>query len=92
LAALVARRRQLIEMLGAEQRRLAQAITTPVRRDLRTHIRWLERRLADVDEEITGAVQRSPVWRVQEDLSAASPASGPSSRGPCSRNCPSSGD
>lgn len=77
LAALIARRRQLLEMLGAEQRRLAQAVTTAVRRDLRTHIRWLERRLDDVDDEIRGAVERSPVWRVQEDLLRSVPGIGP---------------
>src|SRR5215207_4031494 len=65
LAALVARRRQLLEMLGAEQRRLAQATTGPVRRDLRDHIRWLQRRVTDVDREIGGTVEQSPVWRVQ---------------------------
>jgi transposase len=70
LAAVIARRRQLIEMLGAEQRRLAQATTSAVRRDRRNHIRWLERRLTDVDDDIRGAVEKSPVWRVQEDLVA----------------------
>lgn len=77
LAALVSRRRQLIEMLGAEQRRLAQATTGAVRRDLRNHIRWLERRLAEVDDDIGGAVQRSPVWRAQEDLLRSVPGIGP---------------
>ena len=78
LAALIARRRQLLEMLGAEQRRLAQAPATgPVTRNLRTHIRWLERQVRDVDEEIGGAVQRSPVWRVQEDLLRSVPGVGP---------------
>lgn len=77
LAALVSRRRQLIDMLGAEQRRLAQATTAAVRRDLRNHIRWLERRLADVDDDIGGAVQRSPVWRAQEDLLRSVPGIGP---------------
>jgi transposase len=77
LAALVARRRQLLDMLGAEQRRLAQATTTPVRRDLRTHIRWLERRLGDVDDDLTGAIQASPIWRVQEDLLKSVPGIGP---------------
>lgn len=77
LAALIDRRRQLIEMLGAEQRRLAQATTSVVRRDLRNHIRWLERRLADVDDEIRGAVEKSPVWRVQEDLLRSVPGIGP---------------
>jgi transposase len=77
LAALIARRRQLIEMLGAEQRRLAQATTAAVRRDLRHHIRWLERRLTDVDDDIRGAVEKSPVWRVQEDLLRSVPGIGP---------------
>ena len=77
LAALVARRRQLLDMLGAEQRRLLQATTTPVRRDLRTHIRWLEHRLEGVDDELTGAIQASPIWRVQEDLLRSVPGIGP---------------
>ena len=77
LAALVARRRQLLEMLGAEQRRLLQAATGPVRRDLRNHIRWLERRVSDVDREIGGTVEASPVWRVQEDLLRSVPGIGP---------------
>lgn len=77
LADLVARRRQLLEMLGAEQHRLAQATTNAVRRDLRTHIRWLERRVKDVDNEIGGAIQSSPVWRVHEDLLRSVPGIGP---------------
>ena len=77
MAALIARRRQLIEMLGAEQRRLPQATTSAVRRDLRHHIRWLERRLTDVDDDIRGAVETSPVWRVQEDLLRRVPGIGP---------------
>ena len=78
LAALIARRRQLLEMLGAEQRRLAQAPPTgPIARDLRNHIRWLERRVTDVDDEIGGAVERSPAWRVQENLLRSVPGIGP---------------
>ena len=77
LAALVARRRQLLDMLGAEQRRLAQATTPPVRRDVRTHIRWLERRLGAVDDDLTGAIQASPIWRVQENLLQSVPGIGP---------------
>jgi transposase len=77
LAALVARRRQLLEMLGAEQRRLAHATTTVVRRDLRNHIRWLERRIKDVTGEMDDAIQASPLWRVQEDLLRSVPGVGP---------------
>ena len=78
LAALVARRRQLLDMLGAERRRLAQAPPTgPITRDLRNHIRWLERRVQDVDDDLTTAIQASPVWRVHEDLLRSVPGVGP---------------
>ncbi len=78
LAALVARRRQLIEMIGMERRRLEQAPPTGrITRDLRNHIRWLERRVHDVDDEIGTAIQASPVWRVQEDLLRSVPGIGP---------------
>jgi transposase len=78
LGALVARRRQLLEMLGAERQRLEQAPSTgPIARDLRNHIRWLERRVQDVDAEIGTAIQQSPVWRVQEDLLRSVPGIGP---------------
>lgn len=77
LAALVARRRQLQEMLGSERQRLEQATTTSVRRDLRQHIRWLERRVDNVDDDIDRAIKRSAVWRVADDLLQSVPGIGP---------------
>ena len=77
LAALVARRRQLLDMLSAERQRLDHATTRVVLRDLRTHIRWLERRVADVDDDLSGRIQRSPLWRVQDDLLRSVPGIGP---------------
>src|SRR6058998_3585593 len=44
LAALLTRRRQLVEMLTAEKNRLASA-RPPIRKNLRAHITWLERAL-----------------------------------------------
>jgi transposase len=78
LAALIARRRQLVEMIGMERRRLEQAPPTGrITRDLRNHIRWLERRVSDVDDDIGTAIQASPVWRVHEDLLRSVPGIGP---------------
>lgn len=78
LAALLVRRRQLIEMIGMERRRLEQAAPTgKITRDLRNHIRWLERRVEDVDDEIGTAIQASPIWRVQDDLLRSVPGIGP---------------
>ena len=79
MAQLVARRRQLLEMLTAERQRLAQLGTTtgPVARDLRNHIRWLEKRVTDADGEIATAIQQSAVWRVHDDLLRSVPGIGP---------------
>jgi transposase len=77
LAASVTRRRQLLEMLGMERSRLEHAAPTgPITRDLRNHIRWLEKRVAEVDDDLGTAIQASPVWRVQEDLLRSVPGIG----------------
>jgi len=75
LDALLTRRRQLIEMLTAETNRLEFA-RGPVRRDITRHIRWLERRLDDVDGELSTAIQTSPVWQAKDDLLRSVPGVG----------------
>jgi len=77
LAALIARRRQLLEMLGAERQRLAHATTARIRRDLTAHIRWLEHRLRDTDQHLQRTIEASPVWRAKEDLLRSVPGIGP---------------
>lgn len=76
LAALLVRRRQLLEMLTAEQNRLATA-PKRVRRDIKTHIRWLEKRLQEVDTDLTHSIKASPVWREQDPLLRSVPGVGP---------------
>ena len=50
---------------------------TPVARRIRTHIRWLQRELADVDRELGQLIEQSPVWRAQDDLLQSVPGVGP---------------
>ena len=76
LDALLTRRRQLLEMLVAEQNRLGFAAAA-VRRDITQHIHWLQRRLRDVDGDLEQAVRSSPVWRLKEDLLRSVPGVGP---------------
>ena len=76
LSKLIARRRQLVEMLVAEKNRLRTA-TPSVRRDIQEHIRWLERRLSDWDEELGRAVRSSPLWRERDNLLQSAPGVGP---------------
>ena len=78
LGAMVARRRQLLEMIGMERARLEHAPATgSLTRELRRHIRWLERRVADVDDEIGTSIAAHPTWRVQEELLRSVPGVGP---------------
>jgi transposase len=68
LNALVTRRHQLVEMLTAEKNRLAQAAAKAVRASILEHIRWLERRLADIDQDLAGSIRQTPVWREKDEL------------------------
>ena len=77
LAALMARRRQLLEMIGMERARLDHAPPTGrITRELRRHIRWLERRVEDVDDEIGTSIAAHPTWRAQEELLRSVPGIG----------------
>ena len=76
LDALMTRRRQLLDMLTAERNRLEHA-TAPIRRSVGDHIRWLERRIADVDRDLDHTIENSPVWRAKEDLLRSVPGVGP---------------
>lgn len=76
LAALLARRRQLVEMLGAERQRLARALPA-LRPRLAAHVEWLERELGEADAELDRAVQASPAWRAREELLRGVPGVGP---------------
>jgi transposase len=75
LAALVTRRRQLVEMLVAEENRRRSA-PAAIRADIQEHIAWLRKRLKDLDKELGQALQASPLWREREAPSAARVALG----------------
>jgi transposase len=76
LAALVTRRQQLIEMLTAEKNRLASARRT-IRKNLCSHIAWLERALEQADTDLAEAIRQSPVWCEKEALLRSVPGIGP---------------
>jgi transposase len=76
LRALIARRRQLTEMVTAETNRLAHSAKA-VRRRIEAHIRWLEAELDRVDSELDQTIRQSPIWREEEDLLKSVPGIGP---------------
>lgn len=77
LADLVTRRRQIIEMIGAESQREKRISVPRLRKSIRRVIGTLEKELAGLDADIDDAVRGSPVWREKEDLLASVPGVGP---------------
>lgn len=75
LQTLLARRRQMVEMLTAEGNRLRQA-TPAVSQRIQAHIAWLEQELRDLDGDLGRAVRSSPVWREKENLLRSVPGVG----------------
>jgi len=72
----LSRRRQLLEMLGAEEQRLAVS-TRDVRRHIQQHVEWLRAQLRDVDKELQTLIRTSPLWRENENLLRTTPGVGP---------------
>ena len=48
-----------------------------VRKEIREHIRYLERQLARVDADLDQRIRSSPLWRAKEDLLRSVPGVGP---------------
>jgi transposase len=76
LGELVARRRQLIEMMTAERQRRAQATASRIRRGIDRLLAALQAELGELEADIDAAVRGSPVWRAQEDLLISVPGIG----------------
>ena len=76
LAMLVARRRQLLEMRVAEQNR-AHSAPPRIRSQIREHIDWLNRCLAELDRDLGRRVRSSPLWRERDDVLRSVPGVGP---------------
>jgi len=72
----LARRRQVVEMMTAEQNRFAGA-PPPVQKQIRAHLGGLRRQLKSVERRLKELMQRSPVWREHEQLLVSVPGVGP---------------
>lgn len=76
LAALLARRRQLLEMRTAERNR-RPTLAPRLRTRLDTHVVWLSQQIAELDRELDDTLRASPLWREKEDLLRSIPGIGP---------------
>jgi transposase len=76
LSSMMARRRQIVDMLTAEKNRLGIAVK-PLRKGITRHIGWLEARLEEIDRDLADTIRNSPVWREKDDLMRSVPGVGP---------------
>ncbi len=77
LSALLARRRQLIQMRTAEENRLGSTMMPALRQEIQEHLAWLEERLQRLDDDLGNRLRESPLWREKEDLLRSVPGVGP---------------
>lgn len=77
LAALMARRRQLVGMLVAEKARYRQAAPGTVRVSLARMVTTLLDALKELDRDIGITMRGTPVWRDKENLLVSVPGIGP---------------
>ena len=73
---LLARRRQLVEMLNAEKNRKGQANPT-IQSHIQTHLDWLKEQLKNIDEEITQLQKNNQAWCEKTELLQSVPGVGP---------------
>jgi len=77
LADLVARRRQIVEMIAAESQR-ARHVTLPrLQKSIARLRKALEKELSELDDDISDHVRGSPAWAEKEELLASVPGIGP---------------
>jgi transposase len=77
LGELVARRRQLIEMMTAERNRRRQLTMRRLVKSVDRVLATLQRQLTEIEADIDDAIRGTPAWREKEDLLTSTPGVGP---------------
>jgi len=75
LAALVARRQDLVAIRVAEQNRRSTALPD-IQTRIDEHLAWLDEEIADLEAEIARRVQENTVWRETADILDSAPGVG----------------
>jgi len=76
LRALVDRRRQLMDMMSAEQSRLNTS-SARIRDAIEYHLTWLRQQVARLDEALDGMLKASSLWREYDAILQSTPGVGP---------------
>ena len=76
LADLVARRRQIVQMMVAERQRQKRLTEKRLQKSIARLLAALQKELSSLETDIDDAVRGSPAWRDKEDLLASVPGIG----------------
>jgi len=76
LGELVARRRQLIEMIVAEGNRARQLESRRLKKRIERHRTVLQAELTAIERELDDTIRGTPIWRETEDLLKSAPGVG----------------
>jgi transposase len=76
LDALITRRRQLVGMLAVEKNR-PTGTGKAMKKDIKRHITFLEKAIAQMDQNLQQAIKNSPTWRQNDDILQSTPGVGP---------------
>lgn len=74
---LVARRRQIVQMIVAEENRSRMAVGKQAQRSIKRLLAALRRELASLDTDMDDHIRASPLWQVKEKLLTSMPGVGP---------------
>ena len=77
LGDLVARRRQIVQMIVAERQREKRVTVKRIRRSIERLLAALEKELSELDCELDDTIRGTPAWRQNEDLLKSVPGVGP---------------
>lgn len=75
--AILARRRQIIQMMTAEKNRLGTTTSKAVGKRIEAHVRWLEKELGRTDQDLEAVIGGSPTFKENEALLRSVPGVGP---------------
>jgi transposase len=77
LSELVARRRQIVQMIVAEENRLRMVLAKQAQKSVKRLLTALRRELESLDADLDDHIRKSPIWRVRETLLVSVPGVGP---------------
>lgn len=76
LADLVARRRQILTMIVAEENRARSATARETNKSIKRLLAALKRELKSIDDDMDGHIRKSPIWLVRQDILTSMPGVG----------------